>query len=180
MRGKKGGISIGSQIDTTHAKLQQHAAVFLMLPAWFWISPAAPTQPKSKETCKCKRLTVTYLNASRLASKKKSLPQAPSAPAQLSELYRFANLCGDVVRLLSVKWPRPIKQQWREWLIQQWRWQYSSASIWRQPAGLEPFQTALCFSSEEKSIHNWWQFKGRLYCGISNKTSENTENKRGR
>lgn len=24
MRGKKGGISIGSQIDTTHAKLQQH------------------------------------------------------------------------------------------------------------------------------------------------------------
>lgn len=37
----------------------------------------------------------------------KSLPQAPSAPPQLSELYRFANLGGDVVRLLSVKWPRP-------------------------------------------------------------------------
>lgn len=73
-----------------------------------------------------------------------------------------------------------IKQQWREWLIQQWGWQYSSASIWRQPAGLEPFQTALCFSSEEKSIHNWWQFKERLYCGISNKTSENTEKGSGR
>ena len=43
----------------------------------------------------------------------------------------------------------------------------------RQPGGLEAFQTALCFSSlEGKSIHNWWQFKERLYCGISNKTSE--------
>lgn len=128
--------------------------------------------------CKCKCLTVRYLNASRLASKKP--PPSPLRPCSAIRAVSFCKPLWWCCQASFCEVALAIKQQWREWLIQQWRWQYSSASIWRQPAGLEPFQTALCFSSEEKSIHNWWQFKGRLYCGISNKTSENTENKRGR
>lgn len=110
----------------------------------------------------------------------KSLPQTPFRPSSAIRAVSFCKPRWWCCQASFCEVAPAIKQQWREWLIQQWRWQYSSASIWRQPAGLEPFQTALCFSSEEKSIHNWWQFKGRLYCGISNKTSENTENKRGR
>lgn len=108
-----------------------------------------------------------------------SCQQRPPPPLAYASTIRAVSLCKP--RRWCCQAPvcevaPAIKQQWREWLIQQWRWQYSSASIWRQPAGLEPFQTALCFSSEEKSIHNWWQFKEGLYCGISNKTSENTGN----
>lgn len=143
--------------------------------------PEAPTAVGKRDMCKCMCMTVT--ESKFIPSCLRKPPAALHSPFPLSSTIRAVSFCKPLRWCCQASFCEvapAIKQQWREWLIQQWRWQYSSASIWRQPAGLEPFQTALCFSSEEKSIHNWWQFKERLYCGISNKTSENTENGRER
>lgn len=143
--------------------------------------PEAPTAVEKRGMCR--RMCVTVTESKFIPSCLRKASRSPPPPLPPSSTIRAVSFCKPLRWCCQASFCEvapAIKQQWREWLIQQWRWQYSSASIWRQPAGLEPFQTALCFSSEEKSIHNWWQFKERLYCGISNKTSENTENGRER
>lgn len=142
------------------------------------VTPVALIAVEKRDVCQTRVWQLQNRNSSPLASEK-PLP-TPPPPSSVIRAVSFCKPLRWCCQASFCEVAPAIKQQWREWLIQQWRWQYSSASIWRQPAGLEPFQTALCFSSEEKSIHNWWQFKERLYCGISNKTSENTENERER